>query len=154
MTALAMMQRYRAVRLRDPRGHPLRNPRLRRQREMETLFNLGRAWHFVGILNWASECYWGVLRTAEAESEADASVSGDDAALYEGGPGQGDVEMVDAAAHSYHTEGEEQEEEEEEAVLYDEPDFRTEAALALQPILVHSGDAEGARRLAERFLVF
>ena len=43
---------------------------------------------------------------------------------------------------------------EDDSVLWDEPDFKPEAALALQSIYVHSGDVEGARRLGEKYLVF
>ena len=90
------------------------------------MFNLGRAWHAVGLMHWAVECYEGALAVGEATESG------------------GDVDMAEAG------EGED----DDEGVLWDEPDFRREAALALQMILVHSGDAAGARRVGEQFLVF
>ena len=142
LSAVAMLMRYKEIRLQTADGEDMKEGRLKRQRRMEGNFNEGRLWHFYGLMHLAEPAYLRVLEEAERAEEGVRARADDAKGMF-----INDDEMEDSVSDEAATG-------EDEGVLWDEPDFTMEAALALQSIYVHAGDVEGARELGEKWLVF
>lgn len=138
LSAMGMLMRFREIRSQGADGKEMKDGRLKRQRWMEGEFNEGRMWHYYGLMHLAVPCYLRVLEEAEERAKRKSEDG------VEKGGREGEENDEDG----------EKGEDNEEGVLWDEPDFSSEAALALQSIYIHSGNVEGARALGERWLVF
>lgn len=116
-----------------------RKTRLTHQRRMETTFNEARAWHFLGLLHLCIPAYEEVLAMRDLSDWK-----------CEAGPTIGGTISVDATGQ-------------EHCIrmginggldLLEEPDYKREAAFALQQIYALQGHMALARELGEKYLVF
>ena len=104
---------------------------------METEFNEGRLWHLLGLLHLAVPAYERCLAVPLVLHDANVNANINEHTEAEADV-DGDIEMR----------MNEKEQEEQE------PDFKREAAFALQNILAVGGDMQKARDIAEKWLVF